>query len=238
VKSRPTRNVHWQFVLLVTLSIWGFVFEGISDSPKLSQDDSRESIEKLKDLMPKGFKEVYLGMSRKLLLEVRSVKPMTVTESQSAKLWLENELESPFYNKVIYGFAGNSDELDWVAFLMESSGKHIQRYSPYLLKGSIIKWGDDYKIVINKMKHSKRSYHGATLVWQKEIATIAVSYTPKHSAGEKEKSAFLVRIMRPTLELDKVIGIEKNPREADFEAIRKDLKELEHINPSDVPYFE
>ena len=58
MKKGPTRNTHWQFVLFVTLSIWGFVFEGVSDSPKLSQNEPIESIEKLKDLMPKGFNEV------------------------------------------------------------------------------------------------------------------------------------------------------------------------------------
>lgn len=235
----PINNKLWQIALVfLTISIFAIVFGDAKASPESSHNKPLNYVQELKALMPKDFNEVHLGMSKELLLKVRSVKPIRVDKGESPKIWLEKGLKSPFYDTVMYGFSETSDELEWVVFFIESSGMYIRKYTPYLLKGSIIKWGDDYRIVINQMRHSRRSYPGATLVWQKEIATIAVTYTPKHSAVEEEPSTFQVRIMAPKLEHDKVIRIVKDAPEADYAYIRSDLEDSNDINSTDIPYFE
>ena len=221
------RNLFFLFIIIISFTLLSEVSE--------SNDNKR--IEILESLMPKEINSIYIGMDKEVLFKARPLaKPMKMFDSKPL-LWLEENIKSAFFDKVIYGFSNNG-KLEGVSLFIETSAKHVKKYTPYFLKGCLKKWGSNYEIIATRIRHSKRNYEEASLVWRKKIATIVISYTPEQHLRNGEKCMMKICIIEPGANIEKgIIGVINSPKDSTIDYIQDDLKKAESLNETDTLVF-
>ncbi len=148
-----------------------------------------------KNIMPKGFEKVYLGMS---LEELKNVRPnLKINRDMDdprkvADTHIESNIDNPFLNYVMYFFKEN--KLNFILFgndfkdenSFKKYAENIDKLRKRFIAGCIKKWGKHYFIKISKGEENKQIFEDPIIIWEKSNIRISAFYIPSLDVKGKE----------------------------------------------------
>jgi hypothetical protein len=187
----PVLLTHWLPAFFLPMPIEA---QELANEP-LAMLDPRQA------MMPTGFSDVLLGMRVEALRGTRKVQPLTFGDGpvDKARIWMERTTNSPFFDSIIYTFADSTNELISVGFLRERKGFELKTNTPNFVAACIAKWGDSYSVEAVELRHARRVYEAAALVWGFQQAKVFAVFTPPELADASVKSVFQISIVKPSL---------------------------------------
>ena len=106
------------------------------------------------------------------------------------------------------------------------------------MRGGIDKWGPYDEVVATELSVSGRSRTAVTVVWRKALATITVTHVPIDQLTEELETGFEIRIVQPSVPLDRTLRIVSDPDPTELERLKDYVRELETKPATDRPQFE
>lgn len=200
-------------------------------------------------LMPKGYNDVYLGMSRR---ELKRIKP-DLKWNDSTRSYYQ-EIDNEFYRLVSFEFSYsnflshpsfpfftpkklvsfwfNRNRLVTVQFIGSPDPDYVKTHLDGFLAGCTKKWGTGYEKKL--WMYPPEIYKASVLYWKKGGTNIVVSYPPKtiNAALARNKQDmmedFIVTIYDPNLSpYSQIISdVVKDPNKQKSEIYFKDIPSL------------